>query len=297
VELVGDRKPAVNDLPAFTRRLCDDAAVFPPGSAPLDEAVRAHIEHRDAPYGDMVGPLVLPAGALADALPLLDADRRLDVALTAANGPSELAAVLPADEGAPVDVRAAEVAVPAGTGVDEFFASLESVAGAAPDVAVCVEVPRDERRATIIAGCAAWGYRAKFRTGGTHASQYPGEAELAASINSAVQAGVAFKATAGLHRAVRNTDPATGFEQHGFLNLLLAADAALNGRDTIAVLADRDRDAVAAAVSGLERDRLAAARGAFVSFGTCSIAEPLDELVELGLIAPASLASRTETGE
>ena len=46
-----------------------------------------------------------------------------------------------------------------------------------------------------------------------------------------LSAGVAFKATAGLHHAVRNTDPATGFEQHGFLNLLAAVDAAHRGAD------------------------------------------------------------------
>jgi len=31
---------------------------------------------------------------------------------------------------------------------------------------------------------------------------------------------VLFKSTAGLHHAPRNADPPTGFEQHGFRNLL-----------------------------------------------------------------------------
>ena len=35
-------------------------------------------------------------------------------------------------------------------------------------------------------------------------------------------------------------------------------------------------------------ERAAAARSAFVSFGTCSVTDPLTELVDLGLIAPGS---------
>lgn len=41
----------------------DDAAVFPPGSKPLPQAVPDHLGHRSAGYGDLVGPLVLAAPA------------------------------------------------------------------------------------------------------------------------------------------------------------------------------------------------------------------------------------------
>jgi hypothetical protein len=132
-------------------------------------------------------------------------------------------------------------------------------------------------------------YRAKFRTGGVRAELYPDAAELAGAVQAAVAAGVPFKATAGLHHAVRNTDPATGFEQHGFLNLLLAAataDPAGSTRDAVAaVLAERDGVVLADRVRALGPQGLAAARARFSSFGTCSITEPLDELVALGVLA------------
>ena len=51
-------------VPALLRGLVDDAAVFPPGSAPLPEAVAAHRDHRTAWYADMVGPLLVPASTL-----------------------------------------------------------------------------------------------------------------------------------------------------------------------------------------------------------------------------------------
>lgn len=73
--------------------------------------------------------------------------------------------------------------------------------------------------------------------------------------------------------------------------LLLAADAAEQGAtaaDLARLLADRSSDGVAAAVGALTPQRLRAARVRFTSFGTCSIAEPVEDLVALGLLdAPA----------
>lgn len=109
-----------------------------------------------------------------------------------------------------------------------------------------------------------------------------------------VAAGVPFKATAGLHHAVRNTDPDTGFEQHGFLNVLLATEAAAHGaasEDIARILARRDAGGLATEVRGLS----SRARGLFLSFGTCSIAEPLSELSGLGLLCE-EMASVPEGG-
>jgi hypothetical protein len=45
-----------------------------------------------------------------------------------------------------------------------------------------------------------------------------------------------------------------------------------------------DAAAVAAQVAGLSQQRLAAARASFTSFGTCSVAQPRDDLIRLGLL-------------
>ena len=277
-------------LPAFAVGLCDDAAVFPPGLAPLADAVPAHRAHRAAPYAGLVGPLVLPASALDELYPLLHGVP-LDVSVTAPGGPHEAARARATAAALPVDLRGLEIAVPAGMAAEEFFRLLGDGGGDGA-VPVYVEVPRDERRPSIIAAIAAHGHRAKFRTGGVKAHLYPDPDELAAAIKATVDAGVPFKATAGLHHPVRNTDPETGFHQHGFLNLLLAVDAALDGRsapDLAVVLAERDAASVAARVAGLGADRTAAARARFLSFGTCSITDPLTELADLGLLGSALL--------
>lgn len=279
--------PGAALIPAFTVGLFDDAAVFPPGNAPLALAVRAYGARRRVWYAGLVGPLVLPAAALPRLAPLLPAgDPVLPLAVTFPDGPAGIPAALGNAALLPVEVRSVEVAVPEGAAPEAFLADLDAALEDAPDLEVCVEVPRDGRRLPLIAAIPK-GYKAKFRTGGVRAELYPGEAELAEGIAAAVAAGLPFKATAGLHHAVRNTDAAHGFEQHGFLNLLLAADALLHGgteTEARALLAERDDDAVADHVADLTEARVREARAAFTSFGTCSITEPLDELIGLGLV-------------
>ncbi|WP_433136244.1 hypothetical protein ACQPZ8_28910 [Actinomadura nitritigenes] len=277
----------MSDVPAFARGLCDDAAVFPPGLAPLADAVPAHRRHRSAPYAALVGPLVLPATALDQLHPLLTGTAGpLEVSITAPNGPAQAAKAVETAARLPVKVHAVEVTVPAAMTARDLFRELARI-----DVPVFVEVPRGERCGDVIAALADSGHRAKLRTGGVRAEMYPDERELAAAVASAVEAQVPFKATAGLHHPVRNTDPETGFHQHGFLNLLLATDAALCGGavgDLEGVLAERDKDTVAAAVHDLGEAHAAAVRLGFLSFGSCCITEPLTELMGLGLV-PSSL--------
>lgn len=201
-------------LPPLMRKLCDDAAVFPPGLAPLPEAVAAHRQHRTSWFADMIGPLVLPSSLLPEFQAL---GQPVPLCLTFPYGPELLAGALrEAGAGGGSELRAVEIAVPAGLAAADA-AGLVTRIGKALDgwrVDVAVEVPRDARRDAVLEALAGSPYRAKFRTGGVRASLYPSEGELASTVLAAVRAGVAFKATAGLHHAVRNTDPDTGFEQH-----------------------------------------------------------------------------------
>ena len=270
--------------------LCDDAALFPPGNLPLVEAVPAHLEHLTSGHRGLVGPFVVSAAdvpALGTLLGSAEAGS-FEVAVTVPE-PSGLAAALTAAAGVPqVRVVAVEVAVPIGVDPAQVVPDLDSAVTDRRDLEAYVELPRDDRRPALLAALAATRYHAKLRTGGVRADLYPDEDELAAAVLACVTAGVAFKATAGLHHAVRNTDPTTGFEQHGFLNLLAAVDAAQRGADhgeVAALLAQRDAAAVAARVAALD-GRAGPVRDAFHSFGTCSIDDPRTELTALGLLDP-----------
>jgi hypothetical protein len=273
----------------FTR-LLDDAATFPPGDLSLEEAVPAHLAHRQAAYGDLVGPFVVGGGALSELARIVAPLRpgSLEVALTV-QAPRLAEALADARAIAALRVVAVEVALPQGMTADEAVGIVRRQLARGPSHDVprtFVELPRDERREPLLDALARAAYAAKVRTGGLTAQMYPGEDELASTVVSAVRARVPFKATAGLHHALRNTDPATGFEQHGFLNLLVATGAALAGADVAevaALLADRDGDRVAARVAELPRQT----RAWFCSFGTCSVREPVEELTALGLAVPA----------
>jgi hypothetical protein len=277
-------------IPPLLAGLCDDAAIFPPGNLPLDRAVPAYREHRAAGHADLVGPFVIDADRLPQLAGQVAAEPpgSMEVALTVGDPTAVAAALATADGISALRVAVLEVAVPEGFRPGDVVPSLDAALAGRPRVPVFVELPRDGRRPGLIRSLGGTGHLAKLRTGGIRAELYPQVPELAAAVVALTRAGVPFKATAGLHHAVRNTDPQTGFEQHGFLNLVTAVDAALAGADEAQVerlLAERDPDRVAASARAVG-PRAVPVRGQFRSFGTCSITEPLEELVALGLLSP-----------
>jgi hypothetical protein len=272
--------------------LCDDAAVFPPGLTPLSDAVVAHVARREEWYADLVGPLVVPDTALGELGRLLTPGSNVALSVTLPGGPEMLPRVLASAAALPVELRAVEVPV---AGCEHPVAAVRALAENAGGLDVYVEIPRNDHRTAVLAEVARRGLRAKFRTGGVRAELYPDENELADSLAGAIEAGVAFKATAGLHHAVRNTDPRTGFEQHGFLNLMAASVALQTGDgDARSILASRDGQSLAARLRELCPHQIAALRSAFTSYGTCSITEPLGELLELGLVTAANQQGASE---
>jgi hypothetical protein len=98
--------------------------------------------------------------------------------------------------------------------------------------------------------------------------------------------GASFKATAGLHNAVRHTAD-TGFTHHGFLNLLVATGRLLAGTDAEDVrsaLASTDGKALAEEAANMTEHEALSVRGVFASYGSCSLTDPVTDLEELGLL-------------
>jgi hypothetical protein len=207
-------------------RLIDHAALFPPASMSLPEALDEDAQARGSAYESLIGRFVVPAAKLAE----LPAERP---ALSVVLSSLDEVGLLNGTDG----VEAVELVLD-----DGWRDSVPAAIGAV----------------------AAIGGRVKLRCGGAFV---PSVEQVGLVITCCRDAGVPFKATAGLHHPVRRG------EEHGFLNLLAAATAPL---DRIGeVLAEEDG-------SALELET--GAREVFVSFGSCSWREPVDGLRELGMV-------------
>ena len=270
-------------------RLVDDAAIFPPGNAPLDVAIRDHASHRASAYAALVGPLLVRDVDVARLVDLAEGPLRIGVIGT--YGPVGLEQAIATLHDFPhLRVVAFELPLPAGEPVSAAKDLVLALAGS-DDVTVSVELPRpgayvSDAWLAAADEIAAAGFQAKFRTGGVDAAAYPDEQELAAVLSALLHHRL--KLTAGLHRAVRNTHPGTGFEQHGFLNIMVAVHRLHSGAtvdDAAEVLADRDGGGLAEAVRAWSDDDAATVRRTFCSFGSCSVIEPYEDLVDLGVIA------------
>jgi hypothetical protein len=259
--------------------LVDDAAMFPPGSAPIAEALSAHREHRESWYAPLIGPLLIPAAEAAD----LDVDAPIEIGLI---GPREALARMTDELPTTVAVRQWESPV-AKRGEDPLpgLKSFLALAEGRP-IKAYAEIP------LTFGLMSALDYLAetqmpimpKFRTGGIAAELFPTPVELAAVICACRDRGLSFKLTAGLHHAVRHTDPETAQVHHGFVNVLGAALAATDGAepaDLAEILAGTDPQPLVEAIEGqLDRER-----PLWIGFGSCSVAEPLADLAALGLVS------------
>lgn len=273
----------------------DDAAVFPPGSATLPDAVRAHLARRSTPLAALVGPLLLPVDRVPAAARLARttsaelgrdlASEPLRVGLIVAPGALDEACRLADNPPEGIVVSGLEVKTDE-RWRDQLRAAVD-LAAASPRT-VHVELSGAAVQEGGVASLAGTPARLKFRTGGLDATLFPTAEQLAEVIAAAAAAGVPYKLTAGLHQAIRHIGPETGFPHHGFLNIALATDAAQRGiplTDVVRMLSLENRDEI----RRIYLEAGAGWRTTFESFGTCSILEPVESLVALGLLDPALL--------
>jgi len=280
----------------------DYAGLFPPAGLDMAASVRQYADYRSHPDAWALGRFVVPAARLAEleqeAARFAAADPadlwRLS-ALLGADAPRELetlgefncrhaAAGAPALSADAVEVRADSVEA-----VDRVLSSVPRWAQA------YVEIPLDRDPVPLVTAIARGGGRAKARTGGITPDAFPPAEAVARFLRACTDAGVPFKATAGLHHPLRAEyrltyapDSPRG-TMFGFLNVFLAAAFVHHGMgnaDVVRLLEERSAEAIRFAGDAVEwrghrldQGAIAAARATgIVAFGSCSFTEPVGEL-------------------
>ncbi len=318
-------------LAALLHGIIDDAALFPPAKLDLDPAIRAFAAHRHGPMANCVARFICPAARLADLGPyrasvlaqgpafhfsvLATAPaQREEVKNQVAVDVARLRAFVEQHAGR-VHVDAIEIRLPddlVESASESDIASTtawvaETFSEALPDgpnLAVEAGLARSwpERTRLVARALAAATHSSgvgcgfKLRTGGLVADAFPTCQRIAHTLASCLEAGVTFKATAGLHHPVRRDAPELGATMHGFFNVfgagVLIHAGSLDAAAAEAMLEDRDpasfvftNDAFAwhghsVGIAAIERAR----RELVTSFGSCSVDEPREDLQALGLL-------------
>lgn len=248
-------------LKALLEGFIDYAGVFPPAALSLDGAVENYERYQKGEYSWMLRWFVVNSADLEQVPASL-------------NG--RLAVLGDADE-----PRAA---------------TIESKGIVSAQRPAYCEVPVNNLRALDAvqrAGCFA-----KLRTGGLKPEAIPVPSQVAAFITACAQRQLPFKATAGLHHPIRAAHPlsyssdAPRAVMHGFLNVAMASVFAWHGEeDIVPILAETDPrafsfdDKARWRKKWVDVDDIQQARQEFIhSAGSCSFDEPVQELIELGLI-------------
>jgi len=320
-------------LQALLHEVLDYAGLFPPADLSLQRALRNYAEYREEEESWMLSRFVLPVRRLSDLAthrPLLKEGAPYDLSVLGTGGGTtdtfldalgrdlEVIEAFEKDQRGRARADVMEVPLPdalVGGSQADLTAFLEAVtrtlvtAGTAK-LDLFLEVPM---RGDAVAGLPALGAAAaahnsrqavpartvvglKVRCGGGEPTDVPDADDVAALIVACRNAGVPFKATAGLHHPVRHYDDGLETEMHGFLNVfaasVLAAEHDLDRPAVRAILregtADNFRflkDALAWRDLSVSLDDIQYGRETLaLSFGSCSFEEPIDHLRDLELL-------------
>jgi len=291
-------------LHTLLHTLVDYAGLFPPAGLSMQDAAANYADYRRLPHAWMLGRFIVPVSRLDELAAAMKAISAPDdghpwriSALVGESIDNDIASAVRFNAGASnalVDALEVKASSPE---------TIRAIARVAPrEMKTYVEIPVAEDPRTLVDVIASVKLRAKIRTGGVVPEAFPAVEQVAAFMRACYAAGVGFKATAGLHHALRAERALTYAPDaprgvmHGFLNVFLAAAFQYNGltiRDASALLAAGTLDGVE-----ITDDRLAwreyvvtlaelstIRRRFAIAFGSCSFTEPVEDLVQMELLS------------
>ncbi|MEQ1822424.1 MAG: hypothetical protein ABL949_07935 [Fimbriimonadaceae bacterium] len=295
----------VASLEALLDGVIDYAGLFPPAGLSMLPALQEYLAHLEDDEQLLVNRFVCPTARLAElveTMKLINADFEFGVTAIGSGGGDvdTFAACCRADADA---IKVFEDTCQARSWVEAYEtkipnAPLSSILKALRPIDQAewfLEVPLNEKLSDVLSEIAvSEAASAKARTGGLEKAAFPSAAALAGFIKECMDLNLPFKLTAGLHHPIPCDDAETGGAMHGFLNVTTAAalieDMDLNRAEVERLLLDRDPRNFSFDDDGIEwrgqtasLDSIGQARMLFAGFGSCSVAEPVEDLRHLGL--------------
>jgi len=306
-----DSADAADAAGVLLRDLIDYAGLFPPASLGMAAVVANYDAYLRSEWNWILGRFIVPVARLGEfdevfaGLPTIAPSTSARIwRLSALLGPDPIADVARIREfnarsaSSSFDRRAVVESVEVQVGNGDEIARLSRIIPA--ELTSYFEVPLSGC-AACIAAVAGYGRRAKIRTGGETADKFPAPESVIEFMRLCATANVPFKATAGLHHALRSvhrftyqSDSPSGM-MHGFVNVFLGAAflrAGMEASLAVQLLEEQtarafqfDLEGVAWREHRLSRSEIAAARQGFaVSFGSCSFTELIDDLRALDFL-------------
>ncbi|HEY7309243.1 MAG TPA: hypothetical protein VH643_07810 [Gemmataceae bacterium] len=303
-------------LRALLTGILDYAGLFPPARLTLDHAIRNYARYRQELEGWMLGRFILPAARLEELEPYQDelfqtgppfafsvlgrgGETFADFIANLRTDLRDIAAFRKR-HGDRVTVDVMELRLPAELSDPLLPDSTETLYKTmrvfpAVDLLVFCESPgRSDGLLTQLAMLPFDYVGFKLRCGGLEAAAFPSSQQIADALRGSLDAGVRFKATAGLHHPLPRFDPTVNARMHGFLNVFLAGVLAhvhdLSAEQIGRILDDEqarhfafdNRQASWRTLRASTAEIAAARRDFVVSFGSCSFDEPRADLRALG---------------
>lgn len=319
----------------FMRGLIDYAGLFPPAKLDMQPAISNYVKYLKQPGNYMLGRFICPAGRLAELeqhAAIFSGLPQLKIAVLGSSGKDknefihnlfkdfEKLESFKNSFGNKVNAGVYETKLPPDI-IDQADADeTEDLIGEVCEIIEChidetitpffeADFGGDWQKniPEIVAGikkhntnyknltdCQKSGY--KLRCGGVTADAFPEVEKVALVIQSCVQHGVYFKATAGLHHPIRHYDKNLDTPMHGFLNLFGAALLAYNQETAqqyiTDILADENPgnflfDDLTFRWKNIQisADQIQAGRANIgISYGSCSFDEPREDLMQLGYL-------------
>jgi hypothetical protein len=278
-------------------RIVDYAGLFPPAALDMESAVRNYQRYLGGDCGWMLGGFVVAAARLGEFVAAFEkvccgekeAPWTLSI-VCAGDNADDVRAIQQFQQGA-VFIGSIETKAADGRAAMEMLERLPAARGR------YVEFP-PEKATEVLPVLADYGALAKIRMGGVTPESIPPVDVVARFLLACVRERVAWKATAGLHHAVRGVrELAPGGPRaaaHGFLNLFLAGAQALYGAEEKALVRTLSEEDAAAFRAdddvirwqddnALITEQIEKVRSEFaISFGSCSFEEPVQDLKAMG---------------